>query len=73
MAEETQAGWSHQQSASGLLPEGLEDPAEVSRPVHRWIRVTFFYHERGSISQLKLDSGLPVRMDACLTLCYLCR
>lgn len=34
VAEEAAAGWSHQQGASGFLPEGLEDPAEVSRPVY---------------------------------------
>lgn len=58
MAEETQAGWGYQQSTSGFLPEGLEDPAEVSRSLHRWICVAFFYHKRGSIShlRLKLDS-----------------
>lgn len=50
VAEETQAGWSYQQSTSGFLPEGLEDPAEVPWPVHRWICVAFFYHKRGSIS-----------------------
>lgn len=53
VAEEAQAGWSHQQSTSGLLPEGLDDPAEVPWPVHRWICVAFFHHKRGSILQPK--------------------
>lgn len=49
MVEETQAGRSHQQSTSGVLPEGLEDPPEVSRPLYRWIRAAFFHHKRGTL------------------------
>lgn len=47
VVEETQAGWSHQQSTSGVLPEGLEDPPEVSRPLYGWICAAFFHYERG--------------------------
>lgn len=49
VVEETQAGRSHQQSTSGLLPEGLEDPPEVPRPLYRWIRAAFFHHKRGTL------------------------
>lgn len=72
VAEETQAGWSYKQSTSGFLSKGLEDPAEVPRPVHRWIRVAVVYHERGSISQTKAGFRTS-SVCVCLTLCFLCR
>lgn len=60
MAEEAQVGWSHQQSTVGFLPEGVEDPAEVPRPVHRWICLALLDHKRGSISQTIAVLGLSV-------------
>lgn len=65
VAEETQAGRSHQQSTSGFLPEGLEDLAEVSWSIHRWICVAFFYHKRGTLLYLQRDS-MCVFVDVCM-------
>lgn len=69
MAEETQAGRSHQQSTNGLLPEGVEDPAEVPRPLHRRIRVAVFYHERGSVSLTPCVCVCGFTGDVCVTVC----
>lgn len=54
MAEAAPAGRSHQQSPHGFLPEGVEDPAEVPRPVARWIRLTVLHHERGEADASEL-------------------
>lgn len=61
VVEETQAGRSHQQGTCGVLPEGVEDPSEVSRPLYRWIRAAFFHHKRGMLP-LGEEAGLYARV-----------
>lgn len=59
MAEAAPAGRSHQQSPRGFLPEGVEDPAEVPRPVARRIRLTVLHHERGEADASELVRLYP--------------
>lgn len=45
VAEETQIRRGHKQGAHGLLPESLEDPPEMSRPLYCRIRLAFLHHQ----------------------------